>query len=150
MAEKHSPSCAGGTSAKAPAGMVKKIINFTLVGVVGAICDYGSRWIMLSLGVPAFAARGGSYIIGSTVAYYLNSFFTFSGNRSRGEKIRAAVSYVVCFTLAVGVDALVRHTLPDLPYLYTVSWVASQAVATITNFLLQNLWVFQGDRNNKR
>ncbi|AZA14255.1 GtrA family protein [Corynebacterium choanae] len=129
-----------------PRTLVRKIVNFTLVGVVGAVCDYGSRFVMLALGVPPFVARGGSYIVGSTVAYYLNSFFTFSGDRSAKEKSRAAVSYVVCFCLAVLVDAAVRHGVPQLPYLYTWSWVASQAVATITNFLLQNLWVFQAGK----
>ena len=114
--------------------LLKKGINFTLVGVVGAIFDYGTRFILLHFGVPAFIARGSSYIVGSTVAYYLNSFFTFKGDRSAAEKTRATISYIVCFCTAVFVDMIVRHTMADVPHVLTISWVISQAAATILNF----------------
>ena len=123
--------------------LLKKGINFTLVGVVGAIFDYGTRFILLHFGVPAFIARGSSYIVGSTVAYYLNSFFTFKGDRSAAEKTRATISYIVCFCTAVLVDLIVRHTMADVPHVLTISWVISQAAATILNFSIQNLWVFR-------
>ncbi len=59
--------------------LTKKIGAFTLVGVVGACFDFGTRTLLLNLGVIGFVARACSYIVGSTVAYYLNSFFTFQG-----------------------------------------------------------------------
>ena len=123
--------------------LIKKGINFTLVGVVGAIFDYGTRFILLHFGVPAFIARGSSYIVGSTVAYYLNSFFTFQGDRSAAEKRRAAISYILCFCTAVLVDLVARHMLADVPHMLTISWVLSQAAATLLNFTIQNVWVFQ-------
>ena len=91
--------------------LLKKGINFTLVGVVGAIFDYGTRFILLQFGVPAFIARGSSYIVGSIVAYYLNSFFTFKGDRSAAEKTRATISYIVCFLYrrARGSDCATHH-----------------------------------------
>ncbi|AZA10493.1 GtrA-like protein [Corynebacterium gerontici] len=115
---------------------------FLLVGIVGAVCDFGTRSLLLSLDGAPWLARACSYIVGSTVAYYLNSFFTFAGDRSAGEKLRATSVYCLCFGLAVLVDAVFRHGLPGIHHLLFWSWFFSQAVATVTNFLLQSVWVF--------
>ena len=123
--------------------LTRKLVIFTLVGVVGACFDFGTRTLLLNLGVIGFVARACSYIVGSTVAYYLNSFFTFQGDRSRAEKARAAVVYTVCFIAAVLVDALMRLSATELPHILFWSWFVSQAVATVLNFVLQNTWVFR-------
>ncbi|MEY8566863.1 GtrA family protein [Corynebacteriaceae bacterium 7-707] len=124
--------------------MFRKVLRFGLVGVVGAVVDFSTMALLLFLGSPTAVARGGSYIVGSTVAYVVNSYVTFSGERTTAEKLRAAVSYVVCFTVAVLVNHLVRHTVPALPNLVFWSWFVSQGAATTLNFLLQNFWVFRG------
>lgn len=121
---------------------MEQIKRFFLIGVGGAIVDYGTRWILLSLGVLPTVSRAGSYIAGSTFAYYLNSRFTFGGNRSRPEMIRAALVYSLCFALAVIVDWACRTTYSGAYYLQ-LSWVVSQGVATVVNFVLQKLWVFK-------
>ena len=33
--------------------------------------------------------------------------------------------------------------MADVPHVLTISWVISQAAATILNFSIQNLWVFR-------
>lgn len=125
----------------------RKIISFILVGIIGAICDYGLRYILLKSGIYPFSARGSSYIFGSVVAYYLNSFFTFHGTRSTQEKTRALLTYAACFLTAVLFDFLVRNLFPSLPYVMTISWIVSQGVATFLNFSIQNLWVFSSAKN---
>lgn len=123
--------------------MVRKLFRFGLVGIAGAAFDYGSRAFLISVSVDPTVARGLSYAIGSTVAYLLNSYYTFDGERSQREKLRATVSYVICFFCAVVVDHLLRMLFPSFEHILFVSWVASQAVATTLNFLLQNFWVFK-------
>ncbi|MFD8880891.1 GtrA family protein [Corynebacterium xerosis] len=123
--------------------MLKKILFFGMIGIVGGIFDYGSRALLIHYGLDPSPSRGFSYIIGSIVAYYLNSFFTFEGNRSKVEKVKAVTAYVICFLAAVLVDHVVRKLLPGLDYIMTISWVLSQAMATAINFTLQNFWVFR-------
>lgn len=123
--------------------LFQRAFRFTLVGIIGALFDLSTRYLLLHLGLTPILARGGSYIVGSTVAYYLNSFFTFEGVRSGKEKIRAATSYVVCFTLAVLVDFIVRQFFGHSSTVLFFSWFSSQAAATVANFLLQNFWVFK-------
>lgn len=126
-----------------------KGLKFTGIGIFGALIDYGTRTLMLYLGVWPFAARGISYIVGSTFAYYANSFLTFGGDRSAAEKFRAAVTYVVCFCTAVLVDFAVRHLFPGMPHVLFWSWFFSQAAATVLNFGLQNVWVFRAGREDQ-
>ncbi|HIW96433.1 MAG TPA: GtrA family protein [Candidatus Corynebacterium gallistercoris] len=125
----------------------QKLIRFTLVGLVGAVCDYSTNFLLVAAGLPAWAARGGSYIVGSTVAYFLNSYVTFHGERSAAEKRRAAASYLFCFLAAVVVNQLVLWVFSWAqevgPMERTFAWVASQGVATVLNFVLQNRWVFR-------
>ncbi|WP_084767437.1 GtrA family protein [Corynebacterium resistens] len=132
-----------------PARIAKKASTFLLIGVVGALFDYGTRTLLLHLGIPAFTARGCSYIVGSVVAYYLNSFYTFDGNRSASEKLRAAVVYLFCFAVAVVFDFTVRKLYPDASHILFISWFISQAAATLCNFTLQNFWVFRSSGNTR-
>ncbi|WP_367620302.1 GtrA family protein [Corynebacterium sp.] len=125
------------------AALFRKILRFGTVGVVGAVVDFSTKALLYALGVPEPLARAGSYIVGSTVAYYLNSHVTFNGERTRAEKTRAAVSYLLCFSAAVLVDHLVGIIVPTLPNVFFWSWFVSQGVATVLNFLLQNFWVFR-------
>ncbi|MBF4552544.1 GtrA family protein [Corynebacterium sp. DSM 45110] len=122
---------------------MKKLARFVAVGCVGAICDYATRELLLHLGVIGWVARACSYIVGSIVAYYLNSHFTFGGDRSSQEKLRAAAVYLFCFLAAVLTDFLFRRHLSDIPHYLFWAWFVSQGVATTLNFLLQNFWVFQ-------
>lgn len=122
---------------------LRKLTSFVLVGTVGAVVDFSIRSLLLYLSFPATLARGGSYISGSTVAYYLNSYFTFNGVRSRTEKLKAASSYVVCFLSAVITDYIIRANFGEDRDILFLSWFFSQAVATSLNYILQNFWVFR-------
>nr|WP_274709833.1 GtrA family protein [Corynebacterium sp. c6VSa_13] len=119
---------------------------FTAVGVGGAVVDYSTRLLCLGLGMPSSAARGVSYIAGSTFAYLANSVVTFSGQRSREEVRRAAISYLLCFLVAVGVDRVVLTVGDGCDHILVWSWVVSQAAATVLNFMLQRLWVFRAPK----
>ncbi|WPF66052.1 MULTISPECIES: GtrA family protein [unclassified Corynebacterium] len=118
--------------------------RFLLVGVFSALCDYGSRAALLWLGVGFAPSRAGSFIVGSTVAYLLNSMVTFSGKRNPAEVLRAGVAYGASFGTAVAVDALCRAFLYSGSWAITAAWVTSQACATTLNYLLQSRWVFRG------
>lgn len=121
----------------------RRVFSFTLVGVLAAGVDFGTLWLLLQLGLIPPLSRAGSYVAGSTFAYYLNSYVTFSGNRSPAEKTRAAVSYLVCWSLAVGVNSLFRWWFDSMDNLVFWAWFVSQGCATCVNYLLQRLWVFR-------
>lgn len=129
--------------------MLQKILKFGIVGIIGAFCDYGSRSLLLLIGINPTVSRASSYIVGSAVAYTINSYYTFDGERSHAEKIRAATSYIVCFACAVIVDHYVRLEAPNHEHVLILSWVLSQGVATLLNFLLQNFWVFKASSPEK-
>ncbi|MFG1782691.1 GtrA family protein [Rhodococcus oryzae] len=122
----------------------KRIILFCVVGVAGAIVDYGARSALLAFGVDPAVSRGISFVLGSSVAYSLNSRFTFTGDRSVKEKGRAALTYTFCFAVVIAVDAFIRSLLDLGGMTVAAAWIGSQAAATSVNFLLQKYYVFQG------
>ncbi|WP_083878289.1 GtrA family protein [Corynebacterium ciconiae] len=88
-----------------------------------------------------------SYVAGGSFAYALNSKFTFSGHKSLAEIRKAAISYFLCFSVAVLVDLISRGVCTG-SYFLLVSWVVSQGAATVINFLLQNVWVFPSEASS--
>lgn len=120
----------------------KRILLFCVVGTAGAAADFGTRSVLLALGLNPAVSRGISFVVGSSLAYSLNSRFTFAGNRSAREKGRAVLVYLICFLIAIVADGLARRLLGTGDFTLTAAWVISQAAATSVNFLLQKYYVF--------
>ena len=123
-------------------GKSRALVTFCIVGAFGAVLDYGSMQFLEAVGLDALLSRGMSYVLGSLFAYYANSFFTFSGNRSRTEKVKAFSVYTVCLIVVTVVNKMARLALSDAVNYIFIAWLISQAVATALNFLLQSRWVF--------
>lgn len=122
------------------------LLVFCIVGIGGAIIDYGSMRLFEAAGGGTLISRGASYFLGSLFAYYANSFFTFSGDRSSTEKGKAIVAYSTCFVVVMLVNKAMRLLLGSLPGMVFYAWFISQAVATSLNFLLQSKWVFSAKK----
>ncbi|NMM92445.1 hypothetical protein B2J88_50850 [Rhodococcus sp. SRB_17] len=122
----------------------KRILLFCMVGTAGAVFDFGTRSVLLSLGLNPAVSRGISFAVGSSLAYSLNSRFTFAGNRSAKEKVRATLVYLICFLIAIVVDGIARRFISSGDFTLTAAWVISQTAATSMNFLLQKYYVFSG------
>ncbi|NMM91250.1 hypothetical protein B2J88_44285 [Rhodococcus sp. SRB_17] len=122
----------------------KHVLLFCMVGTAGAVFDFGTRSVLVAFGLNPAVSRGISFVVGSSLAYSLNSRFTFAGNRSAKEKWRAALSYLICFLIAIVVDGIARRFNSFGETTLTAAWVISQAAATSVNFLLQKYYVFPG------
>ncbi|MGI8309020.1 GtrA family protein [Saccharopolyspora hattusasensis] len=124
-------------------GFFSQAFRFGLVGIGGAVVDYGSLRLILAAGVWPELARVLSFIIGSTAVYLVNRRWTFTSRRNRREVAALTVVLVVTFALVGGVNALALRLLPDSPWQITLAWAISQAVATTFNFLAQRTFVFR-------
>lgn len=124
-------------------GFFSQAFRFGLVGIGGAIVDYGSLTLILASGVWPELARVLSFIIGSTAVYLLNRRWTFTSRRNSREVVALTVVLAMTFALVGGVNALALRLLPDSPWQITLAWAISQAVATTFNFLAQRTFVFR-------
>lgn len=124
-------------------GFFGQAFRFGLVGIVGAVVDFGSKTLLVALGVQDDLARALSFVLGSTTAYLLNRRWTFTSRRDTREVLSVAATYGLTFLLIVAVYAVSRRVLPVSSWRLTEAWVISQAVGTSFNFLVQRLLVFR-------
>lgn len=132
-----------GSASGPPRGFFGQAFRFGLVGVVGAITDYGSMLGMLGLGLQVDLARAASFVLGSTAAYLLNRRWTFTSRRDTREVLSVAATYGLTFLLIVAVYALTRRVLPESMWRLTAAWVISQGIGTTFNFLTQRMIIFR-------
>ncbi|MEC3975684.1 GtrA family protein [Amycolatopsis sp. H20-H5] len=145
---------AGSTTAKTAAqpsnpGLVGQLLRFALIGGFCAIVDFGIYQGLLALGMDVSPwvnlARAISFVCGTTTAYFLNRKFTFAGGRQQGAgQVGSFVAlYTVTFFVAVGMNLLMLHVLPESAWKSTLGWVVSQATATMINFVMLKWVVFR-------
>lgn len=127
-------------------GFVSQAFRFGLVGVGGAIVDYSSLHLIITVGVWPELARVLSFTLGSTVVYLLNRRWTFTSRRNGREVVALTLVLAATFAVVGGVNALALYLLPDSPWRITLAWALSQAIATTFNFLAQRTFVFPGSR----
>ncbi|MFD2494273.1 GtrA family protein [Amycolatopsis jiangsuensis] len=135
--------------AQAGPGLLGQLIRFGLIGGFCALLDLGTYSLLRAVGMDAVpwvdVARAISFVVGTTTAFFLNRRFTFAGGRRDGNSQVGAfvLLYVVTFFVAVGVNQLMLHVLPESAWKATLAWVVSQATATVINFVMLKWVVFR-------
>ncbi|MBK0865194.1 MAG: GtrA family protein [Saccharopolyspora sp.] len=132
-------------------GFFSQALRFGLVGIGGAVVDFGSLQLILAAGVWPNLARVLSFTIGSTAVYLVNRRWTFTARRDFREKAALTTVLAITFVLVGVTNALARQLLPDSSWQITLAWAVSQAIATAFNFVAQRTFVFRRrdpDREN--
>ena len=126
-------------------GLVSQLSRFVVVGLLSAMVDYGIYQGLLHLDVYVHAAKGCSFICGTTTAYLLNRRFTFNGSTGGAGRFTGfLVLYATTFCVNVGMNALALHLVPEgAPFRVTICWVVAQGTATVINFLVLRTVVFR-------
>ena len=126
-------------------GLIAQLSRFVVVGVLSACVDYGIYQLLLHAGLYVHAAKGISFICGTTTAYLLNRRFTFTGSTGGAGRFGGFVLlYGTTFFVNVGMNALALHLLPPgAPLRTTVGWVIAQGTATAINFVMLRTVVFR-------
>ena len=133
------------TATGQPIGLRGQLIRFVGVGVVSALVDFGVYFLLLAVGTRVPAAKGVSFILGTTTAYLLNRRFTFTASGGgRGRFAGFVLLYATTFALNIGMNALALVLLPaGMPLRLAVAWVIAQGAATVVNFVLLRTVVFR-------
>jgi putative flippase GtrA len=133
------------TATEQPMGLRGQLARFVAVGAVSALVDFGVYFLLLAAGLWVPAAKGISFILGTTTAYLLNRRFTFTASEGgRGRFAGFVVLYATTFALNVGMNALALALLPaGMPLRFAVAWVIAQGTATVVNFVMLRTVVFR-------
>jgi len=116
-----------------------KITRFFIVGVSNTLLVYLLYVALIKLGLNYKLALFFDYLFGIIFGYFLNRYWTFSGNKHRLSFIKYVFLYIVVFIL----NFLFLILLVDL---FLLDPIYSQfliiLVISLVSFLVQDTWVF--------
>lgn len=124
-----------------------QLSRFVLVGIFTAILDYSVTMLLTYFGLHRSTAKAIGWVFGTIAAYLVNARWTFGAKVSGKTAISVGLLYASTFAVqnllywlldsplqALGMDGLFKDT---------VAFVIAQGVATITNFVIQRVFVFR-------
>ena len=143
---------------------LKQLSRFVITGLIATVADFGTYFALLETVLPGQndIAKGISFLIGTSVAFILNKFWTFEAADGGAEQVkRFLVLYGISFMLNVGVNRGALYPGPSLLEVLHITAVvndmfgmtAQRTVETfavvcatgcsmVANFVGQKLWVF--------
>ncbi|MDY3126675.1 MAG: GtrA family protein [Corynebacterium sp.] len=127
--------------------MRTQLSRFIFVGIFTAILDYSVTMVLTSLGLHRSAAKAIGWVFGTVAAYVANARWTFGAHVSGKTALSVGVLYASTFfvqnvlywllnapLMALGFEGVVKNT---------IAFVIAQGVATVTNFVIQRVFVFK-------
>jgi len=116
------------------------VIRFGVVGVSNTVLGFGVFWSLHHV-VPAAAAQGVAYTLGTLWSYYWNRRWTF---QSQGKVASEASRF---FSLQIGfmlLSSALLGLLVDRAHLPSgACWLAVAVVITVLNFAASRYWAFK-------
>jgi putative flippase GtrA len=130
--------------------MTKRFFAFLVASGTAAACNVGARYV-LDIWLPYLTSIIIAYLIGMTVAFFLNRAFVFQdrhGSRARQAMWFLAVNVLAIMQTAIISLVLARWLLPALsiPHADTVAHMIGVAAPAITSFIAHNLLTFRTDK----
>jgi putative flippase GtrA len=116
------------------------VIRFGVVGVSNTVIGGGAYWSLHHV-MPAAAAQGIAYTLGTLWSYYWNRRWTF---QSQGKVASEASRF---FGLQIGFmllsSALLGLLVDRAHFPSALCWVAVSATITLLNFVASRYWAFK-------
>lgn len=126
----------------------RQALRFVISGLIATVADLATYAGLIWGGIPGgpTAAKAGSFLVGTTVAYLLAKAWTFAGSDARrGQGTAFLVLYTFAFGINVGVHAFTMRVAAGLaPYTPHVAFLAATGTAMVWNFFGQKFVVFRG------
>ena len=125
-------------------------IKFVLVGIINTAVGTAVMFVLYNLFCANYwFASAMNYVVGSTVSYFLNKYFTFQNTeKSFKQVIRFIVNITVCYLLAYGIaKPVVRFILSDcsVNFQENVAMLAGMCIFVGLNYVGQRFVVFRRD-----
>ncbi len=132
--------------------LTPRLLKFGTVGASGVLVNMGCLYLLTEFGgVPYFLASIVAIELSILSNFTINHLWTWRDRRDTGTLGGKIVRYHV----AVGVTAFVGNylilvTLTELAGVhYLISNLAGIAVGTVANYVINDLWTFRKNRNEK-
>lgn len=127
--------------------LVTQLFRFICTGVVGAVVDFGSTYLLSLVGLSHAGSKTVGFILGTLTAYFINRRWTFQAAPSRKRFVATMCSYLLTYLVQLGlflvcIPWLEDHGFPDF-WTQAISFVIAQGTATVLNFIIQRWVIFR-------
>jgi putative flippase GtrA len=131
----------------------QKFLKFLAVGVVNTIVGAGVMFLLYNVfEVSYWISSACNYIVGGTVSFFLNKFFTFKNNqKSLKQVVLFILTLAVCYFIAyIAAKKIIYFTFSTSPEKIkgNIALVCGMCLYTGLNYLGQRLIVFS-EKNEK-
>ncbi|WIM67872.1 GtrA family protein [Corynebacterium breve] len=125
-----------------------QLVRFTTVGIFTALIDWSLTIFFIDvIGWPRQVGKAIGWVFGTLAAYLLNSRYTFKSEVSAKKAAAVFTLYASTFLIQQLIFWVTNEPLMAMGFQgatkNTISFVLAQAVATITNFVLQRVLIFK-------
>lgn len=135
-----------------------QVVKFGLVGVIAGVADLSFYYFFLQVLPEHFLntfsneaiAKAISFVIGTTIAYYLNKLWTWKKNdNSTLRFLKFLVLYGLSLLINVTVNSILLYLLHtykgivDLPFKYLIAFIGAAGASAVITFIGQKFWVFK-------
>ncbi|MDN6478200.1 MAG: GtrA family protein [Corynebacterium variabile] len=127
--------------------LVTQLFRFICTGVVGAVVDFGSTYLLSLVGLSHAGSKTVGFILGTLTAYFINRRWTFQAAPSRKRFVATMCSYLLTYLVQLGlflvcIPWLEDHGFSDF-WTQAISFVIAQGTATVLNFIIQRWVIFR-------
>lgn len=125
-----------------------QLLRFICTGVVGAVVDFGSTYLLSVLGMSHGWSKTVGFVLGTLTAYFINRRWTFQAAPSMRRFVVTMCSYLLTYVVQWTLFNIVcLPWLQDRDYsdfwAQAISFVIAQGVATVLNFIIQRWVIFR-------
>jgi len=116
------------------------VVRFGVVGVSNMVVSLAAFWTAHRV-LPASAAQGIAYTLGTVWSYYWNRRWTFQSQGKVASEASRFVSLQIGFMLLS--SALLGLLVDHLHLPSTLCWIGVSAFVTVLNFVASRYWAFK-------
>lgn len=124
-----------------------QLFRFIMTGVVGAVVDFGSTYLLFLAGLGDGASKTVGFILGTLTAYLINRRWTFQATPSVKRFLVTMAAYLATYAVQVSLYKLSIPWLEDMDldqfWVRAISFVIAQGTATVLNFIIQRWVIFR-------
>ncbi|HCT14306.1 MAG TPA: hypothetical protein DIW82_05800 [Corynebacterium nuruki] len=127
--------------------LATQLFRFICTGVVGAVVDFGSTYLLSLAGLSHGGSKTVGFILGTLTAYLINRRWTFQAEPSTKRFVVTMCSYLLTYLVQVSlflvcIPWLEDHDFSDF-WTQAISFVIAQGTATVLNFAIQRWVIFR-------
>lgn len=119
----------------------KKIVKFAVVGLMGAIIDFGLLALFVEIfHWPVLIANTCSFIVALVNNFFLNKFWTWRDKSDRHA--RQFVKYSITSCVGLGINTVLMWVSLKIGLYYLLAKFFISIIVAFWNYFVNNFWTF--------